>query len=254
MRTLLRTLGLASITVTLAAASLVGCAAPAEEDVGGTEGAAVAASSDPRAAMLAQTKAMSRSAAGVQTIIAAPAKTEAVGKLLGGAMKESRVGERCMPTWTMSLLDAKEESVGTLSSYGCANKAYLTASGKTYELTVKTAEIDAVFAEPLVVGDYVWGIDEFAGSEGVSTKEPNGIATWLGAFSMSEQPKLEPAAEVTEEKIGAYSFRRNGKEAATVTIFMPKDDKALAAPAKLSAAGKDIGWATFDLGKVFKPF
>ncbi len=71
---------------------------------------------------------------------------------------------------------------------------------------------------------------------------------------IATQSKSPAASRVAHEQDGAYTFRRSGKKAASVTIFVPQDDEDLVAPAMLSVSGKDIGWAALVLGKVFKPF
>lgn len=246
MRSLLRSFGPVALGLAFATSSLVGCASPApEDDVGASEGAQ--STTDPRTSLAAETQSAVLWQSGKQTAAIQPKKLEAIFAAFSGGEAKTAAGRpRCMPTSSVTFFGAEAKQLGVLSSYdACGGSAYLTLGSTTYLVPTVQADLSAAFEGPQSIGEILHGADELL-KDGEGSKEPAAVAAWVKAYDPLALPKLDAEPE-HDEKMLTLTYRKDGKELASVDVYMPKDDKETKGPALVSQGGKKLGWVELDI-------
>lgn len=162
----LRALALAALCAPLALGCSADDASVDDDVVGGDEGAA---EEEVRSTLLGDVAAVKINGG---KIVAAPAKVKRVLENIGlqpGAPRPPEGGFRCLPSYRLEFLKANGESQATggflCGGAGSADrkdaKGSIQVGGKSYLITAKDVDaLDAIAAEPLLVGDVLFGTDK----------------------------------------------------------------------------------------------
>lgn len=189
-------MGLAALAlVILAFASTIGCAGAEvtdQSDIAGDE-------DDLKSNVLGDVAAVT-----VQgTTVGASKKVSSILRLSGLASGSARPHEgmyRCMPQFKLEFLDKAGKALasgGFLCGGGAPSsdaKGYVTVpGGKSYLISGDAAAIDAIAKQPLVVGDFLWGVTKVAFGkpgrpEDVIANDPADVARAVKAINPTQEP------------------------------------------------------------------
>lgn len=232
-----------------AATSLVACASPTEDDASGSAGSA--SSLDPRPSLAKDARGVTLTMGGKITTVAAPKKVAAVMKALEGRHTALGGAPRCgPPRFTLDLLGEDTKAKASVQVCG-ENTGFLKADGKWYEVPVEESALLDVFASDRTVGDILWGATRIKAADGDSA-DGAALASYTKAFDLDSVPeKLSASATPRCAPVMTFTFADERKDIATVAVSCPKEENDTAAPASIHVDGKLVGWATFDIARVF---
>lgn len=182
---------------------------------------------------------------GTQVTVAAPSKMTKLLRATGVSKKLTEGQVRCAPNpyaelISVDYLDAKGKVKGT-ATFACGGMAgELKTGGKSYLLSAKLDTVQKVTAEPLAVGDVLWGVSSvkiaIRGGSAVTLRDADAVAKAMAAVGLDQDPdakkplpKCPPSHSLTfsrgSEALGTINYVCGGAgNAKQQAVFYPTDE------------------------------